>query len=206
MSVNSHQAPPTPKQFVMVQSLTGVKHALYLIVTLFSFILFIVSCVVVPYERDTYGGYNPPAAELAFTGAVGAFFTPVFVWAQRVRPDFIFNSFAAELAYCTFMWFFLLGGVGGLSSQTYDLLACQNLFICRGFSTMMAFAWLNWIIFTLITGFMLVVMGKLWSRKMPIKWTAPLKHLFLASRGEEEQFSDPSAPEKSTSARPSAEA
>jgi hypothetical protein len=56
MSVNSHQAPPTPKQFVMVQSLTGVKHALYLIVTLFSFILFIVSCVVVPYERDTYGG------------------------------------------------------------------------------------------------------------------------------------------------------
>jgi hypothetical protein len=63
MSVNSHQAPPTPKQFVMVQSLTGVKHALYLIVTLFSFILFIVSCVVVPYERDTYGG---SATDLSF--------------------------------------------------------------------------------------------------------------------------------------------
>ncbi|WAQ80698.1 hypothetical protein PtA15_1A36 [Puccinia triticina] len=148
--------------------------------------------------RDTYGGYNPPAAELAFTAAVGAFFTPVFVWAQRVRPDFIFNSLAAELAYCTFMWFFLLGGVGGLSSQTYDLLACQNLFICRGFSTMMAFAWLNWIIFTLITGFLLVILAKLWSRQSPIKWTAPTKVVYLASRGELEQFSDPSIPEKQT--------
>jgi hypothetical protein len=43
----------------MTQSLTGVKHALYLIVALFSFILFIVACVVVPYERDTYGGSVP---------------------------------------------------------------------------------------------------------------------------------------------------
>ncbi|KAH9474078.1 hypothetical protein MJO28_000075 [Puccinia striiformis f. sp. tritici] len=196
MSSSSNQA-PTPKQFVMTQSLTGVKHALYMIVALFSFILFIVGCVVVPFERDTYGGYNPPAAELAFVGAVGAFFTPVFVWAQRVRPDFIFNSLAAELAYCLFMWFFLLGGAGGLSSQTYDLLACQNLFICRGFSTMMAFAWLNWIIFTVVTAFLMVIIGKLWSRQSPVKWTAPVKHLYLASRGEVEQFSDPSIPEKS---------
>jgi len=190
---------PTPKQFVMTQSITGIKHALYLIVALFSFILFVVSCVVVPYEKDTYGGYNPPAAELAFTGAVGCFFTPVFVWAQRVRPDFIFNSLAAELAYCTFMWFFLLGGVGGLTSQTFDLPACQNLFICRGFSTMMAFAWLNWIIITVITGFMLAVLSKLWAEKKSVKWTAPLKQVVLASRGEEEQFSDPSVPEKASS-------
>jgi len=190
---------PTPKQFVMTQSITGIKHALYLIVALFSFILFVVSCVVVPYEKDTYGGYNPPAAELAFTGAVGCFFTPVFVWAQRVRPDFIFNSLAAELAYCTFMWFFLLGGVGGLTSQTFDLPACQNLFICRGFSTMMAFAWLNWIIITVMTGFMLAVLSKLWAEKKSVKWTAPLKQVVLASRGEEEQFSDPSVPEKASS-------
>ncbi|KNZ54958.1 hypothetical protein VP01_2807g2 [Puccinia sorghi] len=199
MSSTQNQA-PTPKQFVMTQSITGIKHALYLIVALFSFILFIIACVVVPYERDTYGGYNPPAAELAFTGAVGCFFTPVFVWAQRVRPDFIFNSLAAELAYCTFMWFFLLGGAGGLTSQTFDLPACQNLFICRGFSAMLAFAWLNWIIITVVTGCIFVVLSKLWSSKKSVKWTAPLKEVVLASRGEEEQFSDPSVPEKTSPA------
>lgn len=164
----------------------------------FSFILFIVSCVVVPYERDTYGGYNPPAAELAFTAAVGAFFTPIFVWAHRVRPDFVLNSLAAELGYCGFLWFFLLGGVGALTSQTYDLLACQNLFICRGFSTMMAFAWINWIIITIMTSFFLFMAAKLWSQKAPIKWTSPVKEVYLATRGEVEQFNDSSNPEKTS--------
>jgi hypothetical protein len=64
---------------------------------------------------------------------------------------------------------------------------------------MMAFAWLNWIIFTVITGFLLVIIAKLWSRQSSIKWTAPVKQLYFASRGEVEQFSDPSIPEKSTS-------
>ena len=64
---------------------------------------------------------------------------------------------------------------------------------------MMAFAWLNWIIITVITGFMLAVLSKLWAEKKSVKWTAPLKQVVLASRGEEEQFSDPSVPEKASS-------
>ncbi|OAV90494.1 hypothetical protein PTTG_02589 [Puccinia triticina 1-1 BBBD Race 1] len=173
----SNQA-PTPKQFVMVQSLTGIKHLLYCIVALFSFILFIVSCVVVPYERDTYGGYNPPAAELAFTAAVGAFFTPVFVWAQRVRPDFIFNSLAAELAYCTFMWskpvhLSRLQHDDGLCVAQLDHLHPHHRLPARH------------------------------PRKALVQAVAhqvdrPTKVVYLASRGELELFSDPSIPEKQT--------
>lgn len=193
---NNQQQEISPRRFTLNQSLGGTKHCLYILITIFSFILFIISCVVVPYEKETYGGYNPPAAELAFTGAVGFFFTPVFIWAQRVRPDFFFNTFAADLGYCTFLWLFILGGVGALTSQTYDLPACQNLFICRGFSGMMAFSWLIWILVTIMIGFMLVILGQTWSKQLPIKFGSPLKQFYLNSLGEVEQFSDPTLPEK----------
>ncbi|KAH9824048.1 hypothetical protein DFH28DRAFT_921551 [Melampsora americana] len=175
------QATPKPK---LLRSATAVKHILYLILTFFSFLLFIVSCVVVPFERDQYGGYNPPAAALAFTGAAGAFFLPIFVWSQRVRPDCFTNTLVADLGVLAFLWFFLLGGVGALTAQTYDLLACQDLFICRGFSTMMAFSWISWIITTVMIGYIAVIMGSLWSREEKIEWTKPLKEVMKAEKAK----------------------
>ncbi|KAG0147883.1 hypothetical protein CROQUDRAFT_132317 [Cronartium quercuum f. sp. fusiforme G11] len=168
----------------LLRSLTTVKHASYLVLSLFSFILFMVSCVVVPFERDEYGGYNPPAAELAFIGGFGAFFIPLFVWSQRVRPDSYTNTVAADLGMCMFMWLFLLGGVGGLTAQTYNLLACQELFICRGFSTMMAFAWLGWIITTVMIGYIGVVLASLWSHGENINWMKPLKEIVQVEKAK----------------------
>ncbi|EGG08868.1 uncharacterized protein MELLADRAFT_104766 [Melampsora larici-populina 98AG31] len=175
------QAASKPK---LLRSATAVKHTLYLILAFFSFLLFIISCVVVPFERDQYGGYNPPAAALAFTGGVGAFFLPLFVWSQRVRPDFFTNTLIADLGFLAFMWFFLLGGVGALTAQTYDLLACQDLFICRGFSAMMAFSWISWIITTVMIGYICVIMGSLWSREQKIEWTKPLKEVMKAEKAK----------------------
>ncbi|CAH7687303.1 hypothetical protein BY996DRAFT_6410355 [Phakopsora pachyrhizi] len=160
---------------MVVQSLTGLKHLLYLILAFFSFLLFILSCVVATYEKDTYGGYNPPLGLLAFVGAWGTLFLPILVWSQKVRPETITNSYAAELGVCGFLWLFILSGVGALTSQTYDLLACQNLFICRGFSTIMAFSWISWIILTVMLGFKLYILANLWSRRLPIDYKAPTK-------------------------------
>lgn len=54
---SENEAQPTSQSTLkFLHSLTGFKHILYLILALFSFMLFIVSCVIVPFERDQYGG------------------------------------------------------------------------------------------------------------------------------------------------------
>ncbi|KAM0753064.1 hypothetical protein T439DRAFT_270382, partial [Meredithblackwellia eburnea MCA 4105] len=128
----------------------------------FSLVELIVAAIVVPYELEHFGGYNGSAAELAFAGGLATVGVPfTFLLAKR-RPASIIATAWFECAWC---------GIGALSSDTVRLLDCQSFFICRGFSTMLGFGWVSWIILNLLGGMTFILIMRRWSGKEYGVWS-----------------------------------
>lgn len=58
---------------------------------------------------------------------------------------------------------------------------------------MMGFAWIGWIITTVMIGYMGVIIASLWSREMKIEWTKPLEDVVEAQKAKDAALAEKGA-------------
>ncbi|KAF9492624.1 hypothetical protein BDN71DRAFT_1451242 [Pleurotus eryngii] len=144
----------------MAFDLPPLRIALYFTLGLFSFVLFCLSAARIHYTTHLPAGdplngghnfYDPVIAELIFTTLItmGWCIYIIFVIHKRIddRPVTLFRD---EMIGLGVLWLFWLIGSAVASSIWGNLGFCQQFGACRLLSALLAFAWLGWIILSVL--------------------------------------------------------
>jgi len=133
-----------------------IRTCLYCIFGLFSLVLFGLTATRLQYTTHLPTGdplnngknfYDPIVAELLFSSLFG------MAWAiygvltiHHMREDRYIFSFASEILVLSMLWVLYLVGAAIATSIWGNLSFCQQFRACRILTTMVAFAWMSWII------------------------------------------------------------
>lgn len=127
-----------------------IRLGLYVVLTLFSFILFVLTTVRLSYTAK-FNFYESYVAELIFTGIVTIFWCIFIIVAMFERFEFRFlTTFLGEIIVLVILWFFWIVGTGIASSSWQDLERCQRFEPCQILSALLGFAWLSWFTLTVL--------------------------------------------------------
>jgi hypothetical protein len=137
-----------------------LRVGLYVALGLFSIVLLGLSGARIRYTTHLENGdplnngvnfYDPVVAELLFTSLV-TFFWSIFMLLtlhKRWEHGFV-STFLFEIIVDVVLWLFWLGGAAAASHIWSDIHWCQMYKPCRILSALLAFAWLGWIVLTVL--------------------------------------------------------
>ncbi|SJL14412.1 uncharacterized protein ARMOST_17868 [Armillaria ostoyae] len=140
--------------------LPPLRIALYFTLGIFSIVLLGLTSARIHYTTDLPAGdplndgvafYDPIVVELLVTTILTMAWCIYIVRAihKRVDNGFI-STFRGELIGLFVLWLFWIVGAAKSSTIWGDLGWCQQYQPCRILTAMLAFAWLGWIVLTLI--------------------------------------------------------
>ncbi|KAJ3785664.1 hypothetical protein GGU10DRAFT_354165 [Lentinula aff. detonsa] len=136
-----------------------IRAGLYAVLLVFAFILFVLCCVRI---NDTLQAnfYDPVIAELLFTSIVTMLWCGLMLcifFVETLKFEFI-RLYWQELIGLVILWFFWIGGAAAASNIFGDLDLCRQFQACQLLSAVLAFAWLGWIVLTVMLIISIVVM------------------------------------------------
>ncbi|KIO28689.1 hypothetical protein M407DRAFT_242901 [Tulasnella calospora MUT 4182] len=136
-----------------------VRVVLYATWAVFAFLLFCLCCARINYtdhsrdEKSLFNGepfYDPSIVELLISSIFALIWIPVVLILIRKRSTHpIFARQWFELIVLSVLWMFWVGGAGAASTVWPSLSWCHHP-QCRLLEAIMAFAWLGWIINTVL--------------------------------------------------------
>ncbi|RDB18326.1 hypothetical protein Hypma_000513 [Hypsizygus marmoreus] len=144
----------------MAFDLPPVRIGLYIALAIFSFILFCLSAARLHYTTHLPPGdplnngksfYDPIVAEILFTTLITIPWSIFIVYCIHKRVESrLVSTFRGELIGLGILWIFWIVGASVASNIWGNLFFCQQFEACRILTTMLAFAWLGWIVITMI--------------------------------------------------------
>ncbi|KAJ8085527.1 hypothetical protein PM082_004345 [Marasmius tenuissimus] len=140
--------------------LISLRSWLYIVLLLFSFILFALCAARINYTTNLPLGdplnrgidfYDPAVVELLVTTLLAMLWSGfmLYLYFRDTLNPYI-RTYRAELIALMILWLLWLGGAAAASSIWGGLEWCQQFEPCRVLSALLAFAWLGWITLTAI--------------------------------------------------------
>ncbi|KAJ4490738.1 hypothetical protein J3R30DRAFT_3424752 [Lentinula aciculospora] len=143
----------------MMANMGLIRAGLYASLLVFTFILFVLCCSRINDTLQLHF-YDPVIAELLFTSIVTMLWCALMLcifFIETIKFEFL-RLYWQELIGLVILWFFWIGGAAAASSIFGDLVSCQQLQACQILSAILAFAWLGWIILTVMLIISIVVL------------------------------------------------
>ncbi|KAF8060189.1 hypothetical protein FPV67DRAFT_1564444 [Lyophyllum atratum] len=144
----------------MAFDLPPLRIGLYVTLAIISFILFCLSAARLHYTthlpaKDPLNGgknfYDPIVAEILFTTLMTMPWCGFIIFCIHKRVENrLVSTFRGELIGLGFLWLFWIVGAAISSSIWGNLSWCHQFEACRVLSALLAFAWLGWIVITMI--------------------------------------------------------
>ncbi|KAJ7056675.1 hypothetical protein C8F01DRAFT_1154537 [Mycena amicta] len=133
-----------------------IRTWLYCVFVIFSLVLFALAGARLQYTTHLPSGdplnnghnfYDPIVVELLFSALLGMGWAAYGVLTiHHMREDRFIFSFAAEIGVLSILFLLYLVGAAIATSIWGDLGFCQQYRACRILTTLLAFAWLSWIV------------------------------------------------------------
>ncbi|KAF9255619.1 hypothetical protein L218DRAFT_1008396 [Marasmius fiardii PR-910] len=128
-----------------------IRAWLYIVLFVFSLILFAICAARISFTNSNFGGYNPSVVEMLVTAILAMFWCGfmLFLFFADVVNPFI-QLYRDELIGLLILWLLWIGGAAAVSAVFTGVENCQWNDQCRLLSALLAFAWLGWITLTVI--------------------------------------------------------
>jgi len=133
-----------------------IRTCLYCVFGVFSLVLFGLTAARLRYTTHLPSGdplnnghnfFDPIVVELLFSALLGMVWSCYAVLTiHHMREDRFIFSFASEIVVLSTLFVLYLVGAAIATSIWGDLSFCQQFHACRILTTMVAFAWLSWIV------------------------------------------------------------
>ncbi|KAG7098177.1 hypothetical protein E1B28_000145 [Marasmius oreades] len=131
--------------------LISTRAWLYVVLLVFSFILFALCATRISFTNENFGGHDPSVVELLVTTIltmIWCAFMLFLFFRDTVNP--IVRFYLHEIIALLVLWILWLGGAAAASSVFSGVEFCPRFEQCSLLSAILAFAWLGWITLTAI--------------------------------------------------------
>ena len=162
--------------------LPHIRLGLYVALLVFSFLVFILSCVRLGYTTNLPAGdslngglrfHDPIVAELLFTSLIAMPWSGFMIYSihKRYQNRFV-GRFMEEIIGLAILWLFWMVGTAVATSIWPNLTWCSGFSQCRNLAALVAFCWLGWLVLTalLVITLIFVVVNKTWKEPLHGKW------------------------------------